>query len=321
MKEKYRSRFKKYIIGFLEQKRALGYVYSREEGYLKKFDSFCADNYPSESTLTKSIVLKWAEVIGNEKPHSRYGRVIPVRGLAKYMNSIGVEAYIVPTRLFTGKVRYIPHLFTPEELSAIFSFFDQIQPNSRYPIRHFVYPVLFRMIYCCGLRPKEGREILRSNVDLKTGKIVIQKAKNHKDRVIVLSTDMLKLSQQYDKKINVVFPDRLYFFPNSKGNAYTYYATQRMFRLCLENIKLAYIGNRPRVYDLRHTFATNVLFRWMKEGKDVNTYLPYLSAYLGHESFSHTAYYIHFVPQYFSQISDMYLSKHSYLIPEIENED
>jgi len=321
MKEEYRSRFKKYIIGLIEQKRALGYIYSGGAHILKNFDSFCIDNYPSESTLTKSIVLKWAEVIGNEKPHSRYFRVIPVRDLAKYMNSIGVDAYIVPTRIFPGKIPYIPHLFTPEELSAIFSFLDQIPPNNRYPIRHFVYPVLFRMIYCCGLRPQEGREILRSNVDLKTGKIVIQEAKNHKDRVIVLSTDMLKLSQQYDKKIDAIFPDRLYFFPNSKGNAYTYYATQRIFRQCLESTKLPFIGNRPRVYDLRHTFATNVLFRWMKEEKDLNVHLPYLSAYLGHEKFSYTAHYIHLVPQYFPQISDMCLSKHSHLIPEIENEN
>ena len=187
---------------------------------------------------------------------------------------------------------------------------------------HFVAPVMFRMIYCCGLRPKECREILRHNVDLKAGKIVIQESKNHKDRVIVLSTDMLKLSQKYDRKIDATFPERRYFFPDTKGNTYYSYSwIQTTYHRCLKETKMSFFGNRPRIYDLRHTFATNVLFRWMKEGKDINAYLPYLSAYLGHEKFSHTAYYIHLAPQYFSQISDMCLSKHSHLIPEIEHED
>ncbi len=321
MTKKYRSRFKKHIIGLIEQKRALGHDYSAAEYSLKRFDTFCIDFFPSESILTKNIVLKWTEAIGDEKPHSRDGRVTPVRDLARYMNGIGIDAYVVPTRIFPKKIRYIPHIFTPVELSAIFSRLDQMQPNNRCPIRHLVVPVIFRMTYCCGLRPKEGREILRSNVDLKTGRIAIQETKNHKDRTIVLSTDMLKLSRQYDKRVDAIFPDRLYFFPNSKGNPYRYLWAQRIFSQCLDATKMTFIGNRPRIYDLRHTFATNAILRWMKEGKDVNACLPYLSTYLGHEHFSYTSYYIHLVPHCFSQISDMYLSKHSHLIPEIENED
>lgn len=321
MTKTYRSRFKKYIIGLVEQKHALGRDYSGGEYYLKRFDTFCIDFFPSKSILTKNIVLKWAEAIGDEKPHSRDGRVTPVRDLARYMNGIGIDAYVLPTQIFPKKIRYIPHIFTPMELSAIFSVLDRIEPSNKCPIRHIVVPVIFRMIYCCGLRPKEGREILRENVDLKTGKILIQEAKNHKDRVIVLSTDMLKLSREYDEKIDDVVPGRRYFFPNSKGNPYGYLWAQRMFGLGLDNSKLSFVGNRPRVYDLRHTFATNAIFRWAKEGKDVNARLPYLSTYLGHEHFSYTAYYIHLVPQYFSQMSEMYLSQHSHLIPEIEDED
>ena len=321
MTKKFSSRFKKYIVGFLKQKRALGHVYSSEERYLRNFDSFCAEYYPSESTLTKRIALKWTEATGNEKPQSRANRVIPIRELAKYMNSIGSDSYVIPTHLFSHAHRCVPHLYNPDELSAIFSVLDRLEPNYRCPIKHIVVPVLFRTLYCCGLRPKESREILRRNVDLNTGKIVIQEAKNHKDRVIVLSTDILDLLQQYDKRIESVCPERRYFFPNHAGNAYSNGWMYYTFQQCLKNTKLPFTGNPPRVYDLRHTFATNVLFRWMKEGKDMNACLPYLSAYLGHENFSHTAYYIHLVPQYFSQISDMCLTKHSHLIPEIEHED
>jgi len=321
MKKRFRSRFKKHIIKFLEQKRALGYVYCEEERILKKFDSFCIDNYPSESTLTKSIALKWAEIGDNESTKTRNKRVSLTRELANYINSIGGDSYVIPSDLFLRETPYIPHLYAPEELSAIFSALDRLQPSHQSSIRHLVIPVMFRMIYCCGLRPKEGRKILRGNVDLKTGQIVIQESKSRKDRIVVLSADMLKLCQQYDKKIDAVLPEREYFFPKSDGNAYKHSGIVKTYRKCLEDTKVFFPDNRPRLYDLRHTFATNVLFRWMKEDKNMNAYLPYLSAYLGHEKFSCTAYYIHLVPQYFSQISDMCLSKNSHLIPEIENED
>ena len=317
----FRSRLKKYFIGLLQQKRALGYVYSKDEQILKNFDSFCVDYYPSESTLKKCIALKWVEIGETKTPSACLRRITPIRELAKYMNSIGMESYVIPGHLIPRKIRYVPHLYTSDELSAIFSVLDRMQFNDRCPIRHFVFPVMFRMIYCCGLRPKEGRNLSRSNVDLKTGQIIIQESKNKKDRIIVLSSDLLNLCQQYDKKIDSVFPGRLHFFPSTAGTPYSYAWQQHVFQQCLKDTKIPFSGNWPRIYDLRHTFATNVLFRWMKEGKDMNAYLPYLSAYLGHEQFSDTAYYIHLVPQYFSQISDMCLSKHSHLIPEIENED
>lgn len=236
------------------------------------------------------------------------------------MNSVGADAFIIPEHLFPRVPRYVPHLYTPEELSAIFSDLDQVQPNKRYPTRHLVIPVMFRMIYCCGLRPKEGRTILRRNVDLESGRVLIQAAKKNKDRVIVMSPDMLKLCQRYDTIVDKIVSSREHFFPGPHG-VYTMHGLKEIFQKCLKNTGLVFSGNRPRTYDLRHTFATNVLYRWMKEGKDINAHLPYLSAYLGHENFSDTAYYIHLVPQYFSQISDMCLSQHSHLIPEIENEN
>ncbi len=320
MKTQFHSRLKKFITGFIEQKRALGRVYSREEQRLKDFDSFCVNHYPSESTLTKTMALKWAEVRENEN-QGRYMRISLIRELAKYMNSLGVDSYVTPSYFLPRVTRYIPHLYTSDELSEIFSVLDRLEPCTRSPVRHIVIPTMFRMVYCCGLRPKEGRNILRNDVDLKTGQIVVRDAKCHKDRVIALSADMLELCRLYDKTINTVFLERQYFFPNHVGNAYSASRQTAIYRQCLKKVKMSFPGNRPRIYDLRHTFATNVLFRWMREDKDMNAYLPYLSAYLGHEHFSETAYYIHLVPQFFSQISDACLSKHSHLIPELENEN
>ena len=49
-------------------------------------------------------------------------------------------------------------------------------------------------------------------------------------------------------------------------------------------------GPKPRVYDFRHTFATECICRWMREGRDIDAMLPFLSAYMGHARFEDTVY-------------------------------
>ena len=47
-----------------------------------------------------------------------------------------------------------------------------------------------------------------------------------------------------------------------------------------------------RLLDFRHTFATNRVVQWYKEGLDVQKLLPVLSTYLGHCNLDSTAVYI-----------------------------
>ena len=43
-----------------------------------------------------------------------------------------------------------------------------------------IAPTLFRLLYTCGLRPKEGRESLTENINLETGEILITHTKRNK---------------------------------------------------------------------------------------------------------------------------------------------
>jgi hypothetical protein len=39
------------------------------------------------------------------------------------------------------------------------------------------------------------------------------------------------------------------------------------------------------------------MMRWIDDGKDVMTLLPYLGTYMGHGDFNSTLYYIHLLPE------------------------
>src|ERR1035441_3008074 len=54
---------------------------------------------------------------------------------------------------------------------------------------------------------------------------------------------------------------------------------------------------RPRLYDLRHSFAVATLASWHAEGADAQARLPALPAYLGHVKPSSTYWYLQAAPE------------------------
>ena len=52
-------------------------------------------------------------------------------------------------------------------------------------------------------------------------------------------------------------------------------------------------GRQPSPHSLRHAFVVNRINAWATEGSDVESLMPYLSAYLGHAGVGETFYYYH----------------------------
>jgi integrase len=257
------------------------------------------------------IAMHWAKKREDEHPNGLIRRITPVRQLAKYMNSIGDDAYLIPTGIPGKQIRYVPHIYTDQELRAFFAEIDRcaVSPYSP-PARHFIIPVFFRLLYCCGLRSTETRLLNVEDVDLETGQLTIRQ-----------SEDVLNLCQIYHAKVSHIFPGRFAFFPNQWGKHYSGQIIDYWFHLFWNKTGIVNIsGNPPRVYDFRHYFALKRLNLWVREGKDVNAYLPYLSMYLGHVHLTETDYYLHFVPEFFPLFNEKTREKCANLIPEVNYE-
>ncbi len=115
------------------------------------------------------------------------------------MNLSGQEAYVLPDRYFGNPKPKEVYMFTDAELSRLFSAIDALPESSRVPHSHLMLPVMFRLIYTCGLRPQEGRELHRRNINFQTGEILITNTKKKKERFVVMSDDMFALCRRYDK--------------------------------------------------------------------------------------------------------------------------
>ncbi len=319
----YKSLLGAYIRSFLQYREALFNKNTAYEPLMKNLDRFCAEQYPESAVLTQQMVLQWVE----HPDHSyagEYGmRDSVIRKFAVYMNGMGGEAYVLPKKMYGHKSSFVPYIFTDDELRRLFHAIDNIRPSSAHPYMHLIFPVMFRLIYTCGLRPAEARTLKTNNVYLNSGEILITGTKRNKERIVVMSEDMRTLCSDYDEQ-RTCFPQRSeYFFPRFDGDAFSASMITGVFRKCWsmanpnipkENLPIV------RVYDLRHRFASAAIQRWLDDGSDLNSKLPFLRAYMGHTSFSQTAYYIHLLPENLTRCSAVHWSAFDTLIPEVSDD-
>ena len=177
------------------------------------------------------------------------------------------------------------------------------------------------MTYTCGLRPNEGRNLKRNEVDLNTGELRIIETKKHKSRNIVMSDEMNSLAKSYAAVRDAAFPESEFFFPSPSGGPYSAGWMQgkfkRFFALSKPDVPKDLLPS-VRVYDLRHRFATAVLNWWLDEKKDLGSRLPYLQTYMGHKDLEATAYYIHLLPENLIKSAGIDWEGMNHLIPRVE---
>ena len=94
---------------------------------------------------------------------------------------------MLPAGALARPARYVPHIYTDQELAALFAQTDRCHYCSQVPFRHLVMPVLFRTIYACGLRLSEARLLRSGDVDIDAGVLQVRDAKGGKDRQVPVS--------------------------------------------------------------------------------------------------------------------------------------
>lgn len=309
-----------YIKGLVAEKNALGSPYESQIVHLKYFDRLIKKNYPAELTITKTMLDEWSCRKAYEKYATVRHRTTPVRDLALYMNRLGVKAYVFPVNSFPKEERYISHIYTDDELKRFFYEVDHCHYSCEVPFRHLVMPVLFRMIYCCGLRPNEALSLRIKDIDFEQGIVTILHSKNDSDRQVAMAIELNQLCLDLQNKIHTFSSSENYFFPGYKGGKITSDNINHNFRRFLYQADIPHggKGKGPRIYDFRHTFAVNCLRKLVLEGKNMNAYYPVLKTYMGHSLFKYTAYYLKLTQNMFPNICNKLSIDFGDVIPVLE---
>ena len=286
-----------YIEGLLAEKRAMGFVYDTEELVLARFDAYCRERGLAAPAITREFLGEWLERSPTEGAGSHARRVCAVRQLMLYMASTGIDAY-VPRELPRVDVK-LPHIMTDDERLAFFEQVDAYRPAcgcAAYRRLAVEYRVLFRVIYCCGLRNSEACGIPSDRVDLAAGTLSIAQSKGRKDRVVYMAGDLTALCADYFSWLrrDLGFAPAWFFPSKDPGKPLVNTSVDRAFNRCWNATEFApRCSDKPVVHDLRFSFITDRVNRWALDGVDVDAMMPYLSRYVGHKGLQSTYHYIH----------------------------
>lgn len=228
-----------------------------------------------------------------------------IRQFSKYLDSIGLKAYVLPKNHYPQGPQYVPHIYSPEELRRFFAQTDQSHYCKWCPSRHLIMPLFFRMIYQCGLRVTEARLLKVGEVDLPNGVLSIQHSKKDNSRLVPMSDKLMKRAHEYFAKAHAFASPKDYFFPGLGGKPMTITNVYHNFRRFLWRAGISHggRGSGPRIHDFRHTYAVHCLKKWSEKGKDLTVFLPMLRTYMGHDSFRDTAYYLRLTADVFPAIT------------------
>ena len=321
---RYQSSLGRYIEAHIREKQLQGFIYHSEEYILKTFDLFCYGLGLAEPVITRELLMQWSTIRETEGKVYAAKRVSAVRQLALYMQSQGLEAY-VPAN-FSQKSSYIAHILTDKETMELFSIIDTYHPKiaGKAFIRLSTeYKVLFRLIYCCGLRVSEARKLLVTDVDLTEGTLSIKQSKGRKDRLVYLATDLLELCAEYHGLMRNEYQTFSEWFFPARDPAHTLSVGTigYKFRQFWNQTSFAKDTiHPPTVHSLRYGFVVKRMNLWMKEGLSLQSMMPYLSKYLGHSSPEGTFYYYHQVEEAFNIIRERDTCAEK-IIPEVSPDD
>jgi len=293
------------IQGFILERQALGYTFQKQAASLRRFDRFCMEVGHIRACLSKELAMKWAEKRPWESTDAQGRRIRLVRMLARYMVRVGYVAYIYPDHLGVGQSdKYDPYLFTEKELAKFLCRVDQCPPANSSPYRHLVFPLLYRMLYGCGLRVSEALNLVVRDVNMRDGTLTIRNGKFHKDRLVPMSPPLVARCRTYIEAMHPVEHPEQPFFPSAHGGRYSQNRIYEYFRRFIWEAGISHggRGKGPRVHDLRHTFAVHCLKRWVRSTVDLTVALPYLSAYLGHTGLKGTQRYLRLTAELYPDI-------------------
>ena len=118
-KEIYNSIFQEEIHDLIALKRALGFSYRAEAGSLRRIDTFLCENNLSEKRISKELCDLWCRKRTYETVTNQASRISVMRVFCKYLNDIGIPAYIPPKGI-PGKGADTMHIFTQMKNFKVF---------------------------------------------------------------------------------------------------------------------------------------------------------------------------------------------------------
>ena len=320
MTNKYNGIYKEYIVSYLKNRElTIGRIDAHYACCLKKFDKYTIKN-PTDLAFTKEYVEKWLILGEKESLNTLAYRASVIKSFSIYLNSSGINCYIINKKNYPSVKQFIPHIYTNIEIKSIIEGIGMNVTNTfKYPYKKDMYKLLIELLYGCGLRLSEALNIKYSDINFNNKTICINESKNYITRNIVINKYLENEIKTYKAKF-INLKDDTYLFNNTK---YGYHIAKNTveddFKKIIKNSNLDKT-KRYRLHDFRHTFAVNNLKNVFLNKEDISVFLPVLMTYMGHQNIKSTEYYLRFTSEIYPEFIKEYEKYFNDIIPIREDD-
>jgi integrase/recombinase XerD len=285
---------------YIALRRSLGFQLRKPARHLQAFARVAAKK--GETYIRAATVIEWAAA--GPTPDARNRRIGDVARFARFLRAEDDRHEVPPTGLFaTPKRRPAPYIYRPEELARILEAAGRLRLLKPNPLRRQLYVMLFGLMAATGLRVSEALHLRLGDV-MPGGILQIRETKFYKSRLVPLHATVIEALDRYLNTRRRFAGSDDHLFLSMAGSALTYSTARCAF---LRTLKLANIApgraRRPRIHDLRHSFATRVLEQCGTRRDEVARHFVALSTYLGHADIAHTYWYLEATPELMTDIA------------------
>ena len=273
------------IETYLTLRRAGGFAMSNAEYLLKSFATFAAEN--GQTHVQAQRAIDWAAL--GPTVAQRDARL---RAVCRFVRHIQVEDArheLPPANHFGArKRRRPPHIYSADEIDRLVKAALRLQPKDG--LRPLTHATLIALLSATGLRISEALKL--TVADVTSDGLLIRETKFRKTRLVPLhDTTAAGLTRYLASRRPHAHDDPV--FIDKRGLALRYIAVKETFdRLVGKADVRSRTGRRPRLHDLRHTFAVRALQGSPAGRNQCGPHMAALATYMGHVNIYATCWYL-----------------------------
>jgi integrase/recombinase XerD len=290
------------VEAYLRLRRKAGFGMETAEFVLRSFARFAAKR--KQARIRAQTALDWAALAPSVA--QRDARLKAICRFARHIRAEDHRHELPPAKYFGyRKKRRAPHIYSLSEIDSLIEAALRLRSKGGLALRAQTYATLLALLASTGLRVSEALGL--HHTDVTADGLLIRETKFRKSRLVPLhDTAKVGLDRYLVLRRETGSADD-HVFIGDHGRALPYHAVHSTFKTLLRKANLWPPQGypRPRLHDLRHTFAVRALQASPSGRTRVNQHMVALSTYLGHVNIYATYWYLEAAADLMRDIADV----------------
>lgn len=290
------------VEAYLRLRRKAGFGMETAEFVLRSFARFAAKR--KQARIRAQTALDWAAL--GPSVAQRDARLKAICRFARHIRAEDRRHELPPAKYFGyRKKRRPPHIYSTSEINSLIDAALRLRSKGGLALRAQTYATLLALLASTGLRVSEALGL--HHTDVTADGLLIRETKFRKSRLVPLrDTAKVGLDRYLVLRRETGSADD-HVFIGDHGRALPYHAVHSTFKTLLRKANLWPPQGcpRPRLHDLRHTFAVRALQASPSGRTRVNQHMVALSTYLGHVNIYATYWYLEAAADLMRDIADV----------------